>query len=119
MEKDFGYNTKEACHAYRVLDTCIRYVKYILSGTKTPFENAMKFIDQDREWYMNLKAGKMTEDKFMYSLGFVTGRFENFIMLIKDNDTIISNEKLYNEIQTWCYNQIKLSCYRELRGEYR
>lgn len=60
MKNKFGYNTKEACHAYRILDACIRYAK---NGFES-FQDAILYNDTEREFILDIKRGKYTKEEY-------------------------------------------------------
>lgn len=57
----FGYDTKQASHAYRVLDFIIRFW-----ATGWDFSRSIKYADHSytRLHIMNIKRGKFTEEEF-------------------------------------------------------
>ena len=61
MEEKFGYNVKEASHAYRCLNVLERYAK----NDFTDFGKAIWYDDDDpeRTLIMNIKTGKLTEEE--------------------------------------------------------
>lgn len=55
-----GYNTKEALHAYRVLDFIIRFATTEFED----FEWAMRYDEQGREKMLTIKNGEFSKDQF-------------------------------------------------------
>lgn len=73
LVEKYGYDTKQALHAYRVLDFIIRFAETEF----TDFKFAMTYSDYDatREFLLDLKHGKYTKDQFVE---IVNDRFKQF-----------------------------------------
>lgn len=56
----FGYNTKEALHAFRVLKVLVDYEKNGFSD----FEKAIRYEGEDREFMLGIKDGKFSKSEF-------------------------------------------------------
>jgi len=69
----FGYDTKGALHAYRVLDFIIRFHKY-----DWDFERAMVYTDVERDYILRIKHGSYTLDFFK---SFVSTVYDEFLTI--------------------------------------
>ncbi|URJ76367.1 nucleotidyltransferase domain-containing protein (plasmid) [Bacillus velezensis] len=65
--QEFGYNTKEAMHAYRTLDFIIRFA---LTGFRD-FEAAIKYQDYERGVLLSIKQGAYKKEDLLSLFDFV------------------------------------------------
>jgi predicted nucleotidyltransferase len=56
----FGYDTKSAMHAYRIIDFIERYANH----TFTDFKEAIHYDDTEREFMLSIKHGALTKAKY-------------------------------------------------------
>ncbi|MDT8859728.1 nucleotidyltransferase domain-containing protein [Alkalihalobacillus sp. MEB130] len=59
LVEEFGYDTKSAMHAYRILD----FVERFSSNHFRNFQEAMTYNDNDREFMVAIKKGRYTKDE--------------------------------------------------------
>lgn len=62
----FGYDTKQAQHAYRNLNFCVRYAETDF----TDVEYALRYTGEDLEFMMSIKNGDFTHDNFERFVNF-------------------------------------------------
>lgn len=60
LVEKFGYDTKQALHAYRVLDFITRFA----DNEFTDFQKAISYDDNEKEFMLAIKHGKYTEEEF-------------------------------------------------------
>lgn len=56
----FGYDTKQAQHAYRNLNFCVRYAETDFKDV----ERALRYTGEDLEFMMTIKGGEFLQDNF-------------------------------------------------------
>lgn len=102
MEEKFGYNTKEACHALRVLWTLENYELLEFKD----FKSAIYFDvgDCSRDILLAIKSGHYTEKEFMN----IYNQYEKDSLNYKDEFySIKPNIKAYNELDNIIYQAVK------------
>jgi uncharacterized protein len=60
LVQQYGYDTKQALHAYRILD----FIKRFADTSFTDFKFAMQYSDEERENILKIKYGHYQKDKF-------------------------------------------------------
>lgn len=102
MKEKFGYNTKEACHALRVLWSLENYK---FAGFKD-FKSSIYFGDNYPSKYilLEIKYGEFTEGEFMN----LYNRSEEYCLNYKEEFySIEPNIKAYNELDNIIYQAVK------------
>lgn len=77
----FGYDTKQALHAYRVLNFIDRFAE----SQFTDFKGAMTYNDEDRDFMLRIKNGE-----------FDAEHFENFVTFYHDSKFKTLKEKYHS-----------------------
>ena len=87
LVSQYGYDTKQAMHAYRVLDFCIRFAK----TNFTDFEKALRYTDEEAKQLLSIKHGRFNVMEFEAVATALLGEFskheEAFIQREPDLET--------------------------------
>ena len=96
LVSQYGYDTKQAMHAYRVLDFCIRFAETDF----TDFEKALRYTDNEAKELLYIKNGKFSLDDFQY---ISNGLYEQF----KKEEELYKSHKPDEETKEKLYNLVK------------
>jgi predicted nucleotidyltransferase len=99
LVKQFGYDTKQALHAYRVLDFIIR-----LYDCQYNFRQAMYYEGIDREFMLAIKRGAFTDKEFQLIVG---EKMEKFLTLQEVYDNIATDEETHFDIKRLVKEAVK------------
>jgi hypothetical protein len=101
LVEKYGYDTKQACHAYRCLLVLSRFMKFDSIG------NALWFSDDDEDKYilLDIKAGNFSEEGFLHLVGAWHAIWKNACEeFYRDSKP---NEKLYKDMQNELRDVVK------------
>jgi len=97
LVKQFGYDTKQALHAYRVLDFIVR-----LHDANFDFPTAMKYEGADRDFMLSIKQGCFSDRDFKLLVEEIMIKFltleEVYDRLATDEETCRKLKELVKEI---------------------
>lgn len=96
----YGYNTKEALHAYRVLDFITRFAYTDF----TDFKWAMTYNEETRAEMLAIKQGRLSKEQF---IEFVTLKFNHFEKFARAYGEQKPNEELKEHLDSIIYNMIR------------
>ena len=77
LVEKYGYNTKEAMHAYRSLKIVVDFYNNGFNN----FENVIKYNDNDRLLFLDIKNGAFPKEDFIF---FVNDFFNNSFIPLSD-----------------------------------
>lgn len=92
LVKQFGYDTKQALHAYRVLDFPERLVY-----TDFSFLDAMKYNTNEREFMLAIKTGAFSELEFKT---LIDEKLKKFLTLKEVYDKIVPDDETYGKLKS-------------------
>lgn len=99
----FGYDTKQALHAYRVLDFIVRFANTDFED----FKKAMTYNEQEREFMLDIKRGLFTLESFE---NFVKFYYEaKFKQLKEKYHSFTPNQELKDKLDNIIMEIVKLS----------
>lgn len=97
----FGYDTKQALHSYRVLDFLDRFYYTDFND----FKKAMTYeVGSERNNLFDIKKGKFTEEEFR---NLVTEKYNKVLTLQSAYDNIQSDEETYKLLQNLVRSLVK------------
>jgi uncharacterized protein len=98
----FGYDTKQALHAYRVLNFIDRFAQVNFED----FEYAMKYEGQEREFMLDIKHGFFNLETYK---NFVTFYHDSRFKTLKEKyHAVKPNEELRERVSNIIMNLVKL-----------
>lgn len=98
----FGYDTKEALHAYRVIDFIVRFEETNFND----FEKAITYNDSERKFMLDIKNGFFDSDVFE---NFVSHFYDSEFRLLEDKySSFKPNQELKNEIDKIIMDIVKI-----------
>ncbi|WP_332629479.1 DNA polymerase beta superfamily protein [Halalkalibacter flavus] len=108
LVKQFGYDTKSAMHAYRILDFIERFAKYNF----TNFKGAIQYDDAGRKFMLSIKNGDYTLEQFKE---LVNDKLVSFKQLEDVYMTQPILEEVKSEVENIIYQLVLDSTLNELR----
>lgn len=105
LVEKYGYDTKQATHAIRVMDFVIRLHKYDFD-----FKRAMRYNEEERLDYLAIKYGEFTLDQFQ---SLADSFFEEFYELEGEFTLTPTNEALKAEIEDLIMSLVKRTILEE------
>lgn len=97
----FGYDTKQALHAYRVLDFIIRFADTDFKD----FKQAMTYTGKERDFMLEIKHGFFDIDSYR---NFVSFYYESKYKTLRDKYSANPNEELKEHIGNIVMELVKL-----------
>jgi predicted nucleotidyltransferase len=102
LVEKYGYNTKEALHAFRFLDFITRFAYTDFED----FEWAMTYDEKSREKMLSIKHGEYNKEQFEYLVRLKMNQFEKIDYAYFDKKP---NEEIKQELDTIIYKMISES----------
>lgn len=99
----FGYDTKQALHAYRVLDFVVRFANTDFED----FKKAMTYNEQEREFMLDIKHGFFTLESFENFIKFY--HEAKFKQLKEKYHSFKPNQELKDKLDNIIMELVKLS----------
>ena len=98
----YGYDTKQALHAYRVLDFLERlyYTKF------NNFRKAITYEGEDRDFMFAIKNGAFTEQQYRT---LVAEKLEKVLLLRVAYDTIATDEETYKTLKQLTKDLVRIN----------
>lgn len=102
LVEKYGYDTKQAMHAYRLLDFITRFADNNFNN----FKQAIEYTNNERNFMLGIKNGQYSIDEFIKVAELKFLEFEKYDKLYKDQKP---NEELYNNLVETIKNIVKLN----------
>lgn len=113
LVKKYGYNTKQALHAYRAIDFIVRYAETDFKD----FDKAIRYSDGERAEMLDIKYGKHTDLEFMK----MAEEFYNnkYLKLEGRFDGMKLDRDLKKHVEDIIMSIVKINIKNELEGEWQ
>lgn len=105
----FGYDTKQGLHAYRILDFIIRFANQEFKD----FKAAISYSLDKREQMLNIKNGGLTITEYHNLLDHKLSEFEKYEQVYMDQKP---KEDIKEELDCIIYQMIKEEMFKEYIG---
>lgn len=103
LVNSFGYDTKQALHAYRVLDFIVRFAQNDFKD----FKGAMTYNDEERSFMLDIKHGFFTLESFK---NFIEFYYEAKFKTLKEKYySLKPNKELKEELDSIIMELVKIS----------
>ena len=99
LVKSFGYDTKQALHAYRCLDFIERFIEFDLD-----FQKALEYSLAESIQLLNIKHGLYSKDAFDELIKYKYKKFEKYLEL---KNTFEFNQQLYETLCDYVKDSVK------------
>ncbi|WP_052144681.1 DNA polymerase beta superfamily protein [Halalkalibacter okhensis] len=109
LVQQFGYDSKSAMHAYRILDFIERFADQHFSN----FKNAIQYNDSEREFMLSIKYGGFSKGQFIERLD------EKFATFKKLEHVYLSQQvrkEVKGEVEKIIYQLVQDSTFYELKS---
>ena len=103
LVEKYGFDTKQAQHAFRIVDFIVRYH----GNDFTSFGDAIRYSESSphREFMMDIRNGKLSKEEFVDFMGRYKSR--NFDILKKEIKPLDKDEEMHEMLKDSIYKLVK------------